>query len=68
MSGDLDKMYQNFLNNQVPDIWKGKSYPSLKPLASWFADFEARIEFFRNWLNITDGKPKGYWISAFFFP
>jgi dynein heavy chain len=39
MSGELDKMYQQLINNQVPDIWKEKSYPSLKPLASWFEDF-----------------------------
>jgi dynein heavy chain len=38
----------------------------LKPLATWFEDFEKRIEFIENW--ITNGKPKAYWLSCFFFP
>jgi dynein heavy chain len=67
MSAELDKMYQNLINNQVPLNWKSKSYPSLKPLASWFDDLCKRIEFFKNWLY-ADSKPKGFWLSAFFFP
>lgn len=68
MSNALDTMYQCLINNQVPENWKAKSYPSLKPLYSWFTDLDARVEFFRAWLNLTEGRPKAYWISAFFFP
>lgn len=32
MSAELDKAYQSLMNNIVPDLWKAKSYPSLKPL------------------------------------
>jgi dynein heavy chain len=67
MSAELDKMYSNLLNNQVPENWKSKSYPSLKPLSSWFEDFKVRVDFFRSWLN-SDTKFKSYWLSAFFFP
>jgi Dynein, heavy chain len=66
MSVELDKMYQSLLNNQVPALWKKVSYPSLKNLASWFEDLIQRVAFFEQWLN--KGKPRGYWISAFFFP
>jgi len=66
MSVELDKMYQSLLNNQVPGLWRKVSYPSLKPLASWFEDLLERVIFFDTWLN--KGKPKGFWISAFFFP
>ena len=66
MSVELDKMYQSLLNNQVPQLWQKVSYPSLKNLASWFEDLIKRVEFFSNWLN--KGKPKGFWLSAFFFP
>mmetsp|Transcript_28327 Transcript_28327/g.25133 ORF Transcript_28327/g.25133 Transcript_28327/m.25133 type:complete len:225 (-) Transcript_28327:49-723(-) len=66
MSAELDMMYQSLLNNQVPDLWKKVSYPSLRPLSSWFEDLQARCNFFDTWLN--KGKPKGFWISAFFFP
>jgi len=66
MSVELDKMYQSLLNNQVPLLWQKVSYPSLKSLSSWFDDLIKRVEFFNNWLN--KGKPKGFWLSAFFFP
>ncbi len=67
MSSDLDSMYQSLLINQVPKVWKDKSYPSLKNLAAWFEDLIERTGFFRNWL-FSDAKPKAYWLSAFFFP
>jgi len=69
MSSELEEMSVSFINNQVPVLWKSKSYPSLKPLASWFDNLIQRIEFFREWLLIEHGqKPKAYWLSAFFFP
>jgi len=54
MSGALDSMYNSLQINQVPTLWAAKAYPSLKPLASWFNDLDARVEFFRNWLNNTE--------------
>jgi len=46
MSEELDAMYLKLQNNQVPPNWAKVSYPSLKPLASWFKDLTARIDFF----------------------
>jgi len=66
MTGDLDSMFSAFLNNQVPGIWAGVSYPSLKPLSSWFEDMILRVEFFREW--VENGPPNAYWISSFYFP
>lgn len=66
MSSELDEMYGMFLKNKVPNNWQEVSYPSLKPLSSWFADLVLRVEFMRNWL--TQGHPKCYWLSGFFFP
>ncbi|EGR30170.1 hypothetical protein IMG5_139330 [Ichthyophthirius multifiliis] len=67
MSAELDKASQSLINNQVPDMWKGKSYPSLKNLSSWFDDLIKRTDFFRNWL-LADNYPKTFWLPAFFFP
>jgi dynein heavy chain len=67
MSLELDNVSQSLINNQIPDMWKSKSYPSLKPLSSWFEDLIKRVEFFKNWL-LADFSLKTYWISAFFFP
>ena len=53
-------------SGQVPEMWAGKAYPSLKPLGAWVEDLILRIQFIRSW--IEDGMPPVYWISGFFFP
>ncbi|CAD8076520.1 unnamed protein product [Paramecium sonneborni] len=68
MSIELEKIYRSVLNNEVPQIWINKAYLSLKPLGSFFDDLIKRVNFFRDWFNLDNGNPKGYWISAFFFP
>lgn len=50
----------------MPNNWAKAGYPSLKPLASWFLDFIARMAFMRLWL--LEGIPKSFWISGMFFP
>ena len=59
-------MYLAFQNNTLPGIWKKVSYSSLKPLASWFKDMLARVDFIRTWLD--NKQPLSYWMSGFYFP
>jgi hypothetical protein len=59
-------MYNSMLLGQVPEAWARHAYPSLKPLASWVADYAARIAFMREWL--TEGPPRVFWLPGFFFP
>ncbi|XP_047438259.1 dynein axonemal heavy chain 1 [Mugil cephalus] len=66
MSSELELMSRSLFNNVVPDMWKAKAYPSLKPLASWVSDLLQRISFLKRW--IYDGIPPVFWISGFFFP
>ena len=66
MSEELDEMYSSILKLQVPSNWKKVSYPSLKPLASWYEDLLERVKFVHQWLK--QGNPSCYWISGFFFP
>jgi len=66
MSEQLEMMSNSLFNNQVPDLWAGKAYPSLKPLASWVIDLIARVKFIRDWMD--NGIPPVFWISGFFFP
>lgn len=65
MTIELERVSECLLNNSVPNLWLNKSYPSLKPLMSYFKDLVKRILMFQNWLDY--GSPKVYWISGFFF-
>lgn len=38
MSLTLEEMMNAFLIKKVPENWKAKAYPSLKPLGSWVDD------------------------------
>ena len=66
MSIELETMFNNFIDNKIPQLWEEVGYPSLKPLASWFDDMVLRVKFIAEWLY--KGPPKTYWLSAFFFP
>ena len=66
MSNELEKVYNSFINNQVPEAWAKAAYPSLKPLASWVKDLALRIEAVSLW--IIKGQPTSFWLSGFFFP
>jgi dynein heavy chain, axonemal len=66
MSDELEKMSDAIFNNQVPPTWVKTGFLSLKPLASWIVDCNARIKFLVDWIN--GGTPNVYWISGFYFP
>ncbi|ERE91881.1 dynein heavy chain 1, axonemal-like protein [Cricetulus griseus] len=66
MSLELELMSTSLYNNTVPELWKSKAYPSLKPLASWIMDLLQRLNFVQSW--IKNGIPPVFWISGFFFP
>ncbi|KAJ8000573.1 hypothetical protein DPEC_G00181790 [Dallia pectoralis] len=66
MSEEMEKIFNSFLNNQVPDHWSHSAYPSLKPLAAWIKDLALRTSFIQSW--IIRGQPKSFWISGLFFP
>ncbi|EAR99019.2 dynein heavy chain 7, axonemal protein (macronuclear) [Tetrahymena thermophila SB210] len=65
MTSQIDSFAESINNNKIPDMWKSKSYPSLKPLLSYHKDLCKRIEMFKNWLK--DGIPKVFWLSGFYF-
>lgn len=65
MSAELEMVLDRIYDNRVPLPWKKVSYPSLKPLSSWFEDYLKRVQFMRSWID--QGPPESYWVSGFFF-
>ena len=65
MSSELEVLSTALFYNRIPSMWKAKSYPSLKPLASYVAELLIRLSFFDDWLQKTP--PSVFWISGFFF-
>lgn len=49
MNAELDEVFQAMAIGAVPGLWKGKSFPSLKPLASYVDDLLRRLEMFSSW-------------------
>jgi len=65
LSNELEAALNSMALNLIPDIWKAKSFNSLKPLGSYIKDVNSRIEFFDDWLK--NGIPRVFMINKFFF-
>jgi hypothetical protein len=49
MNVELDAVFQSMVIGAVPALWKSKSYPSLKPLASYTLDLLRRLQMLTDW-------------------
>lgn len=65
MTPSLEDVCNSLNLKKIPQRWMNKSYPSLKPIASYIADFLERLNFFATWR--LNGKPPTFWLSGFYF-
>jgi dynein heavy chain len=66
MSAQLEDMFHAFTLQRLPPVWEAVAYPCLKPLNSWFCDFEQRVACMDRWLR--KGPPNSFWVPCFYFP
>ncbi|KAF6263196.1 dynein heavy chain 8 [Scenedesmus sp. NREL 46B-D3] len=66
MSSELEAAYRSISLNQVPELWRAASYPSLRPLGSYLADLYKRLDMLAGWA--AAGQPPAvFWLPGFFF-
>jgi dynein heavy chain len=65
MNQELESLSNNVLIGKVPEMWAKYSYPSLKPLGSYFNDLIERLNFLKKWFD--SNKPPSFWVSGFYF-
>jgi len=66
MSDELELVFNSVFNGQVPEMWKSKSYPTLKSLIDYVNDLKARLNFFDAWIARGEA-PSSLWLPGFFF-
>lgn len=47
MSAEMEEIANTVFYGGIPNYWKSKSYPSLKPLNSYISDLLSRLQFFQ---------------------
>ncbi|GAB0094584.1 Dynein heavy chain [Sergentomyia squamirostris] len=61
----LENAAKAIKRGEIPEKWKKKSFPSLKPIASYIEDLLQRLAWFDGW--VRNGIPETYWLPGFFF-
>lgn len=67
MSAPMEKLMFSLASDTVPSTWRNLAYPSLRPLASWLLNVQARAQQLNEW-TADLSVPKVVWLSGLFNP
>lgn len=65
MSSDIETLAKNMFTSKMPVLWAPVSYPTMKPLSSYFNDLIDRLNMLQSWMD--NGPSVKFWLSGFFF-
>lgn len=65
-TSELKTMAYEISNCTVPRDWRLLSYPTMKPIGSYFEDLRKKMRWMKDW--VENGIPSSFWMAAFFYP
>jgi len=68
MSDAMESLMTSLYMDQVPVSWAKRSWPSLRPLASWVGNFSDRLNQLEEWMGNPAEIPKVTWLSGLVNP
>lgn len=51
MNLEIERLVSSILNNNIPEQWRARSYPSKKPLLSYVKDLSSRLKMLQEWIE-----------------
>lgn len=68
MSDSMEALMNGLFNDEVPDGWEKRSWPSTRPLSSWLTNLTDRIAQLDDWSGNPMELLKVTWLSGFVNP
>ena len=68
ISDTMDDLANSLYLDRVPKGWENLAYPSMRGLALWLADLQARIAQLNDWSSNPGETPVCTWLSGLFNP
>ncbi|CAI6373183.1 unnamed protein product [Macrosiphum euphorbiae] len=67
ITADMEALEECLFMDKVPPSWEKRAYPSLLPLAAWYADLLIRLRELEAWVSEFQ-LPSSVWLGGFFNP
>ncbi len=68
MSEEMDTLMLALFLDRVPATWSRIAWPSMRPLASWLVNLQARVAQLMDWTSNPTDIPRVTWISGLINP